>query len=147
MVRPPKLRPLQAADNALHRVTRGKYSFLGFAGLPGLYLIVPGRASGKIRTTPLQCVKSEGGWLIAGTAFGSTQAPAWVANLRAAPAVQIDVRGRRIAVTARELSGVERGEAFARFVAQWKGFGGYERKAGRLIPVFYLEAVASAGSV
>jgi deazaflavin-dependent oxidoreductase (nitroreductase family) len=138
MVRPAMLRPLQAADNALHRLTRGKYSFLGFAGLPGLYLIVPGRISGKIRTTPLQCVKQDGGWLIAGTAFGSTTAPAWVANLRAASSVSIDVRGRRVSVVARELSGAERDEAFARFVAQWKGFGGYERKAGRLIPVFWL---------
>jgi deazaflavin-dependent oxidoreductase (nitroreductase family) len=140
------LRPLQAADNLLHRATRGKYSFLGFAGLPGLYLIVPGRLTGKVRTTPLQCVKHGGGWLVAGTAFGSTTAPAWAANLRAAPAVEIDVRGKRHPVTARELTGAERDEAYARFVAQWKGFGGYERKAGRPIPVFFLQAVASAAS-
>lgn len=114
--------------------------------MPGLYLIVAGRRTGKVRTTPLQCVKHDSGWLIAGTAFGSTTAPAWVANLRTAPNATIDVRGKRVTVVARELTGPERDEAYARFVAQWKGFGSYERKAGRVIPVFALRAVASGPS-
>lgn len=125
-------------DKRLHRLTRGRFGLLDFAGLPSLMLTVPGRRSGIPRTTPLLCVPHQGGWLIAGSNFGGAKAPVWVVNLRAATSATVGFKGRSYDATWRELTGADRDAAWSVMTATWPNYDHYQENTGRTIPVFHL---------
>ena len=136
----PKLLPQVVwVDTRLQKVSRGKVTLLDVAGLPNVALTVPGRKSGVPRTTPLLCVPHDGGWLIAGSYFGSPNVPLWVGNLRATARAQIRVKGEDIDVTWREIEGEERAGMWKVMLRTWPNFAKYEERTSRVIPVFYLE--------
>ncbi len=128
-------------DQFLRRTTRGRFPLLRLAGLPELYLTVPGRRSGIPRTTPLLCVPHEDGWLVAGSNWGRPRPPWWVGNLLAADTGEVDHRGRRTTVSPRLVTGPERERLWARMVRTWPNFEEYAARTDREIPVFLLEPV------
>lgn len=141
----PRLLPqIVACDAVLHRLSGGKLGLLDLGDLPNVVLEVVGRRSGETRRSPLLAVPAgEGKWLIAGSYFGDARMPAWVLNLRAADTAQVIVKGVATTVTARELSGDERADAWARMLKVWPNYARYEARTERVIPVFLLEPVAA----
>ena len=125
-------------DRTIHRLFRGRVTLLTLAGLPELYLTVPGRRSGVQRTTPLLYVPHRDRYLVAGSNWGAPKPPAWVLNLRAADTAEVDVKGRRTRVTARELEGEERAEVWEVMLRTWPNYAKYAERTDRLIPVFEL---------
>ena len=122
-------------DQTIHRLTRGRFSLLSLAGLPELFLTVPGRKSGEPRTTPLLCVPHEGGWLVAGSNWGAPKLPIWVLNLRANQRSRANVGDRTVEYgQAVELEGRERS---ATLVALILKYGTPAERLGRG-PVFRL---------
>jgi len=135
----PRLLPqIVAVDKRFQRLTRGKVGLVDLAGLPSLTLTVPGRKSGVPRSTPLLCTPYDGGWLIAGSAFGDPKPPAWVANLRAADTATVRFKGEEQTATWTELEGEERQRAWAEMTRLWPNYDRYAERAGRVIPVFHL---------
>lgn len=135
---PRYLPQIVAVDKALHRVTRGRVGLLTIAGLPQLFLTVRGRRSGVPRTTPLLCVPHEGAFLVAGSNWGAPRLPVWVLNLRAHPDAEVDHRGRRVPVHAREVTGEERSRLWQVMVRTWPNYEKYAERTDRVIPVFEL---------
>lgn len=135
---PRYLPQIVAVDKALHRLSRGRVGLLTIAGLPQLHLTVRGRRSGVRRTTPLLCVPHEGGFLVAGSNWGGPALPAWVLNLRADPDAEIDHRGRRVRVHAREVTDAERDRLWQVLVRTWPNYERYAERTDRVIPVFEL---------
>lgn len=131
-------------DRTLQRLTHGRLSLLGLAGLPSVLLTVRGRVSGEPRTTPLLCVRNDGHWLIAGSNFGAPSTPAWVHNLRAAPDAEISKDRWRVRVAPEELESGERDRAWEVLCRTWPNFELYERRTERLVPVFRLTPVSDA---
>jgi deazaflavin-dependent oxidoreductase (nitroreductase family) len=76
-------------------------------GFNGLILTTVGARSGAERTSPVGWWPGpDGSWLIVAAANGAARNPAWYHNLAAHPDnVQIEVQGRRVAVTAEQLHG------------------------------------------
>jgi deazaflavin-dependent oxidoreductase (nitroreductase family) len=139
----PKLLPVVVkVDTGLLKVSGGRLTLLRIAGLPNLFLTVPGRKSGVPRTTPLLCVPHEGRILIAGSYFGGPKLPVWVLNLRAAGAADIKMAGKEQHVTAREAVGEERDRLYDVMIDTWPNYRLYaertEASSGRTIPVFEL---------
>lgn len=135
----PRLLPqITWADKQLQRLTRGRVSLVGLAGLPSLMLTVAGRKSGLPRSTPLLCVPWRGGWLIAGSSFGAPKPPAWSANLRAADTATVRYRRREHQCAWRELEGDERARAWAHMRVIWPNYDKYVEWTDRVIPVFLL---------
>jgi deazaflavin-dependent oxidoreductase (nitroreductase family) len=64
--------------------------------------------------------------------------PAWYHNLKANPDVTIEVGGETRKAVAAEITGAERDEIYAEQVRRYPGFGDYERKTSRVIPVIAL---------
>ena len=136
----PRLLPqITATDKFVQRVSRGRITILDIAGLPNLMLTVKGRKSGVERTTPLLCVPHEGSYLIAGSYFGGPRTPVWVANVRAADEVRIQVKGRWLSAVPREVQGEERARLWETMVETWPNYRKYEQRTDRTIPVFVLE--------
>lgn len=127
-----------AVELAVRRVSGGRVSVLGLAGLPELFLTVEERGTGRPRTTPLVAVASNGGWLVTTSNLGRPEPPPWVADLTAAGRAHVEYRGRHRTVTARTLAGEERDGAWAQLLRAWPPFATYAERAGRPLDVVFL---------
>jgi deazaflavin-dependent oxidoreductase (nitroreductase family) len=109
-------------------------------GMNLLVLTTIGRKSGQARHTPLAWFPaSDGGWLVVASAGGATANPAWYLNLAAHPdEVTVEQGGRKVAVTAEELHGDERAQAWQRITAEAANFRRYETTTDREMPVIRL---------
>ena len=113
-----------------------------FMGMDSLVLTTIGRKSGTERSSPVAWFAGkDGSWLIVASAGGAPKNPAWYYNIAAHPdRVQIEMAGRKTAVTAEQLHGAERAEAWRQITTTAPRFAGYERKTDRELPVIRLVA-------
>jgi deazaflavin-dependent oxidoreductase (nitroreductase family) len=119
------------------RVRKGGAKFLGFNAL---VLTTVGRKSGAERTTPVGWFPGpDGSRLIVASAGGATGNPAWYYNLAAHPdQVQIEVDGQKVPVTADQLHGAERAQAWQQIVTAAPRFAKYQQKTDRELPIIRL---------
>lgn len=129
---------ITAIDKFIQQKTAGRWSILRLACLPGVLLTVPGRKSGIPRTTPLLCVPHGDAVLVAGSNFGGPTLPLWVNNLRAASSPTMLLDGQPTPITADELAGAERDEAWTVMLRLWPNYAKYAARTERTIPVFLL---------
>jgi deazaflavin-dependent oxidoreductase (nitroreductase family) len=134
-------RTVNRLEAALVRRT-GRSAFAFAYRTPVLVLETAGRRSGQVRSTPVAYRPAgDGTWLIVGGAAGIRRTPDWVANLRAEPRAGVVIDRRRIAVTARELTGDERSATWEELTAVWPRIERYQQRSGRIVAVFALTPV------
>ena len=109
-----------------------------FVGRNLLLLTTTGARSGQPRLAPLAYFTIDGKTIIIGSKAGADTNPDWVHNLRANPAAHVEVGTEEYDVTVRELPAAERDEIFDKVVAVAPGFGEYQSKTSRVIPLFEL---------
>jgi deazaflavin-dependent oxidoreductase (nitroreductase family) len=109
-----------------------------FQGADLLLLTTTGAKSGQQRVNPLAFHKIDGKLLIIGSFRGADIDPAWVHNLRANPDAHIEIGTDSYDVVTRELPRDERDDAWEKIVAAAPGFGEYQEKTSRVIPLFEL---------
>jgi deazaflavin-dependent oxidoreductase (nitroreductase family) len=112
-----------------------------FKGATLLLLHTTGAKSGKKRINPVMTFDFDGKLLIVGSYAGADVDPAWLHNLRAHPDAHIEIGTDAYDVRARELPADERDAVYPRIVEQAPGFGGYQSKTDRIIPVIELQRV------
>ncbi|WP_179470767.1 nitroreductase family deazaflavin-dependent oxidoreductase [Mycolicibacterium vinylchloridicum] len=112
-----------------------------FEGRPLLLLHTTGAKSGQPRLAPLAYFDVDGKLIIIGSKAGADTNPDWVHNLRANPQAHIEIGTDAYDVVAREFSREERDEAYPKVVAEAPGFGEYQSKTSRVIPLFELTRV------
>jgi deazaflavin-dependent oxidoreductase (nitroreductase family) len=119
------------------RIRKGRARFLGFNAL---VLTTIGHKTGIERTTPVGWFPGpDGSWLIVASAAGAKGNPAWYYNLAAHPdRVQIEVDGRKVAVTAEQLHGPEREQAWQQIITASPRFAQYQVKTDRELPIIRL---------
>lgn len=110
-----------------------------FEGFPLLLLTSTGAKSGQQRVTPTAYFDIDGRIYIVGSSAGRDSDPAWAFNLRAHPEASVEIgTDPPRPVTARELPRAERDAIYPVVVEQAPGFGEYEKRTDRVIPVFEL---------
>ncbi len=91
--------------NVLHKgLVTVSFGRLGWtaAKMPVVELTTIGRKSGEKRTVMLTSPCKEGdAWVVVASRYGDTKHPDWFLNLQANPSVEIGVRGKKQAATAR----------------------------------------------
>jgi deazaflavin-dependent oxidoreductase (nitroreductase family) len=109
-------------------------------GMNALVLTTIGRKSGIERQTPVGWFPGQNGnWLIVASAAGAARNPAWYHNLAARPdRVWIETAGRKVAVTAEQLHGSERDEAWQQITAAAPRFAAYQKATDRELPIIRL---------
>jgi deazaflavin-dependent oxidoreductase (nitroreductase family) len=110
----------------------------GFNGADVLLLTTTGAKSGQPRLTPLAYFMIDGKLIIVGSKGGFDRHPDWVHNLRANTHAHVEVGTTNYDVVARELPSVERDDTYPKVVALQPGFGDYQAKTSRVIPLFEL---------
>jgi deazaflavin-dependent oxidoreductase (nitroreductase family) len=127
---------LSPIDRFVLRRTKGRRA----RGNPKLLLHHVGARTGQARQTPLMCLPVEDHWLVVASKGGAPSHPAWYFNVKACPAVTIDLNGESIPVRARELAGAEYRAAWSFARSRFRGFDTYQARAGgRRIPVIRLD--------
>jgi deazaflavin-dependent oxidoreductase (nitroreductase family) len=109
-------------------------------GFNALVLTTVGAKSGAKRANPVGWFPGQdGSWLIVASAAGAARNPAWYHNIAAHPnEVEVEMNGRTIPVTAEQLHGAERDEAWQQITAAAPRFAQYEQKTDRVLPVIRL---------
>jgi deazaflavin-dependent oxidoreductase (nitroreductase family) len=111
-------------------------------GRPLLLLTTIGAKSGRRREALLGFwPDGSEAWFVVASLGGSARNPGWYLNLAAQPDAWIEVGGRRRQVRAGQLEGAEREEAWQRVVSTAPGYGRYQEKTDREIPILRLSAV------
>ena len=123
----------------LYRLTRGRGITGRVLGAEMLLLTTRGRRSGRTRTVALFAFARDGGWVVIGSRGGSREIPAWYSNLEARREATIQLHGRTIAVTARDLDGDDYEAAFEQAATAYPGYRLYRRNSPIRIPVVLLE--------
>ncbi|MGZ8746752.1 MAG: nitroreductase/quinone reductase family protein [Mycobacterium sp.] len=112
-----------------------------FEGLPLLLLTSSGAKSGAERINLVAYFDIDDKIYVVGSAAGRDESPAWVFNLRAHRHVQVEIGSNpKRPVVARELTREDRDRIYRIIVERAPGFGEYETRTDRVIPVFELVA-------
>ncbi|GAA1242472.1 nitroreductase/quinone reductase family protein [Prauserella halophila] len=113
-----------------------------FADARLLLLTTTGAQSGLRHTTPLGYFPDGERVLVIASAAGSDRHPDWFHNIEADPRVTVEDGAFTYDAHAETLEGEERDTVFARVVEAEPGFGDYQRKTSRVLPVVALSPIA-----
>jgi deazaflavin-dependent oxidoreductase (nitroreductase family) len=108
-------------------------------GLKVILLTTTGKKSGQARTVPVVPYHDGGELYVIASMGGSPQHPAWYGNLRANPAVGVQVGPDKWRARAEVVpEGSERDRLWKGITSQMPNFGEYQKKTTRVIPVVKL---------
>ncbi|WP_241845974.1 nitroreductase/quinone reductase family protein [Streptomyces sp. MJM1172] len=117
-----------------------------FEGAGLILLTTTGARSGREHTTPLGRPRGPGGqgMYVVASAGGSDRHPDWYRNLLARPLVRVETGTEVYEAVAVPAEGARREELFAHIVREEPGYGEYQRKTRRVIPVVELQRTHEA---
>lgn len=108
--------------------------------MPVVELTVTGRKSGKEHTVMLTApVVNDDRVVLVASKGGADEDPQWYRNLVANPDVWITVGGERRPMRARTATPGERAALWPRCVAAYSGYGEYQQRTDRTIPLVILQ--------
>ena len=109
-------------------------------GRPVIVVTSVGAKTGKLRKTALMRVEHDGVYAVVASKGGAKHHPVWYFNLKKNPHVELQDGPTKRDYHAREVSGPEKAEWWARAVEVWPDYASYQQRTDRQIPVFVLEA-------
>ena len=104
-----------------------------------LILTTTGRRSGRPHEVPLLYLRDGQSLVVIASYGGRPNYPDWYLNLVAHPEAEVQIKGRRQAVTARIATSIERDAWWPRIVDAYKGYSEYQSRTDRTIPVVFLD--------
>jgi deazaflavin-dependent oxidoreductase (nitroreductase family) len=133
------LKAMSRIHRAIVHLSGGQ--LLGSAfGMPVVELHTVGRNSGLPRSTMLTAPVIDGDRVVlVASKGGDDRDPDWFRNVMAHPEVELTMAGRRRPMLARRASAAEKAELWPRVVAAYRGYGSYQRRTERDIPLVILE--------
>ena len=126
------LQPLSGIEGVMFR--RG----IKIQNRPLLKLLTTGARSGARRQTFLGWFPDGDDWVVVASNGGSARHPGWAFNLDANPEASIDLGEGEVSVLAEIITGPDRNRMWAQIVETSPGYGKYEEKTDREIPLFRL---------
>ena len=121
------------------RANDGKVASFGSAPVALLHL--KGAKTGEPRLTPVVAFPLDGHLYVVASKAGAPDNPAWYHNILAHPHFEIEIGADRYEVDAVAVEGAERDALYAKVVEAMPGFGEYQEKTTRVIPILELKRV------
>jgi deazaflavin-dependent oxidoreductase (nitroreductase family) len=130
---------MSQAHRTIVRLSGGRV--LGSAsGMPVVELHTVGRTSGRPRSTMLTAPVIDGDRVVlVASKGGDDRDPDWYRNLVAHPEIELTMAGLRRPMRARRASAEDKAELWPHVVAAYKGYGSYQRRTERDIPLVICE--------
>jgi deazaflavin-dependent oxidoreductase (nitroreductase family) len=129
----------------LYQRTNGKFGGK-VQGLPVLLLTTTGRKTGKKRITPLGYFEYDGYYVISATYAGLDIHPAWFHNLKSNPKVALQIQDKQLTAIAEPANPTLRQKLWDILVELAPGYGAYEKRTTREIPMVLLRPVSEESS-
>lgn len=129
---------ISSIHRVLYRLTGARLGSR-FLGVPILLLTVTGRKTGRQRTTPLMYFNDAEDLLIVASKGGHPSHPEWYLNLVANPDVMVQVGREKIQMRSFTANDDERSRLWPQVVKGYNGYGEYQSKTTRKIPVVILK--------
>lgn len=137
-VRDRTIRRASRLHSLIYRITRGRVG-ARLVRNDMLLLATAGAVTGRPHTVPLLYL-SRGRDLVVIASYGGRPAhPQWYLNLLVEPEAVAQIGARKIDVTARTASDLERAELWERVVSAYDGYAQYQSRTERQIPIVILE--------
>jgi deazaflavin-dependent oxidoreductase (nitroreductase family) len=130
--------------NTMHRmllkVSGGRLGWTA-GSMPVIQLTTTGRKTGQPRTVMLTSPHQDGDTMVlVASRGGDDHHPAWFLNLRDNSQVEVETEGRpKRTMTARIADADERAELWPGIVETYSGYGDYQKRTDREIPLVLLE--------
>jgi F420H(2)-dependent quinone reductase len=124
----------------LYQLTKGKIGGR-VQGLSVLLLTTTGRRTGKKRITPLGYFERDGYYVICASNAGADSHPGWFYNLKSHPQVELQIRDQHLAAVAEPADPTLRQQLWDELVKRSPGYGAYEKRTTRIIPMVLLRSV------
>ncbi len=129
-----------ALNSLLLRLSRGRLgSRLGTQTI--LILHTVGRTSGQERTIPIAYFDYEGRYLIVASNWGRDKQADWYLNLKKDPHARLEIKGRLVAVAAREAQGEEYDRLWQFVTERHPPYLDYQKMTTRHIPIMVFEPI------
>lgn len=133
------LKAMNRAHRAVLVLSGGRILTRAF-GMPVVELHTVGRRTGRDHTTMLTAPVVDGERIIlVASKGGDERDPDWYRNLVAHPDVVAVVHGARNELRARTADAHERAELWPKVVAAYRGYGSYQQRTAREIPLVICE--------
>jgi deazaflavin-dependent oxidoreductase (nitroreductase family) len=133
------LKAMSRSHHLVLRLSGGKVLNSAF-GMPVVELHSVGCKSGISRTTMLTAPVVDGDRVVlVASKGGDDRHPDWYRNIMANPEIEVTISGERRRMRARTATSDEKAELWPRIIAAYKGYGGYQRRTERDIPVVICE--------
>ncbi|HUY08930.1 MAG TPA: nitroreductase family deazaflavin-dependent oxidoreductase [Candidatus Dormibacteraeota bacterium] len=121
------------------RANKGKVGG-NFEGAPVLLLHTTGAKSGEPRVNPVMYLDLDGRRFVFASKGGAPTNPGWYHNLVANPSVMAELGTETLSAQAVPVEGAEHDRIYAAQATRFPGFGEYQEKTERVIPVVELTA-------
>ncbi len=133
------LKMMNKTHKALWRISGGRILTSAF-GMPAVELHTIGSKSGLPRSTMLTSpVHDDNRVVLVASKGGDDRDPQWYGNLTKNPDVELTIKRVTRKMRARTASAAEKEALWPQIVSAYKGYGGYQTKTDRNIPVVICE--------
>ena len=122
----------------LHRLTFG-CAFNSLAGDDVCFVTMKGAKSGRSLTIPLMYIPYRAGLLLVASQGGAPKNPAWYFNLVKHPNIEINYRGKQMALRARLATADEKPDLWPVCYKHYAPYEEYRTRTNRDIPIFVCE--------
>jgi len=119
----------------LHRLTGGRF-FNQLGGDDVCFVTMTGARSGRTLTIPLMYVPYQDGVLLVASQGGMPKNPVWHGNLVKHPEIEVNHRGRRMRLRARQATPEEKPSLWPICDRHYAPYAEYRKRTTRDIPVF-----------
>lgn len=127
-------------DNAILKLTKGKYTASEILGWNIIQLTTIGAKTGQSRTMPLIGMFDGEKIALVASSFGRVHNPGWYYNLKAHPECEVQWNGWAKKYVAREATGQEYQRYWQMAISCYAGYDKYKQRAAhRHIPILVLE--------
>lgn len=131
---------MSRANTWLYQTSGGRLGDTFLQGAPVALLTTTGRKSGQARVNPLLYLRDENKVVFVASQGGRTDHPMWYLNLKANPAVSVQIKDEVLALTARDATETERAQYWPQLLEMYSSFDDYQARTDRVIPVVICEA-------
>lgn len=122
----------------LHRLTGGRF-FNRLGGDEVCFVTMTGAKSGRTLTIPLMYVPYQDGVLLVASQGGAPKHPLWYGNLVKHPDIEVNHRGRRMRLRARQATAEEKPALWPICDRHYAPYADYRKRTTRDIPIFVCE--------
>lgn len=135
---PPRwlLKTMTRTHVLLHRLTGGLNKL---AGDEVCFITMTGAKSGRTITIPLMYVPYQGGVLLVASQGGAPKNPVWYGNLVKHPDIDVEYRGKQMALRARLAAPEEKPALWPICDEHYAPYAEYRERTDRDIPIFVCE--------